>query len=218
MSNEQNIVYRLYENSDADELAVLLSGVFSKYDPPAFALGVTQPEFEEFVRLFCSRADKQQLTIVARCADTGEMCGALLTEDAATDLPDGIGALGEKFDPIFDILGQLDHEYQGDRAIDPGHSMHLLLLGVSRRFSGQGVAHRLVAECLRNGIARGYRLAVTEATNPTSQHIFRKQDFVERVRRSYEAHEFDGRRPFASIADYGGPILMDKSLSTDGQR
>lgn len=59
---------------------------------------------------------------------------------------------------------------------------------------------------------RGYRVAVTEATNKVSQHIFRKQGFVERAQRSYEAHRFGGRQVFASIAERGGPMLMDKSL------
>ncbi len=212
-TKEHEIDYRLYRESDADEMAILLSSVFPEHDPPAFAVELTQPEFEGFVRLFCLRAATEQLTIVARCTDTDEMCGVLLTEDLASGIPGGIDGLSEKFGPIFDILGQLDDEYQVDRVINPGECMHLLLLGVSQRFFGKGVAKRLVSKCLVNGIGRGYRMAVTEATNPTSQHIFRKQGFVDRVSRSYRTHEFDGRRPFSSIADYGGPILMDKQLS-----
>jgi hypothetical protein len=42
---------------------------------------------------------------------------------------------------------------------------------------------------------------VTEATNKTSQHVFRKQGFIERVRRSYSDHRFEGRACFTSIAD-----------------
>ena len=57
-------------------------------------------------------------------------------------------------------------------------------------------------------------MAVTEATNKVSQHIFRKLGFVERVRRSYQTHRFDGRAVFASIAEHGGPILMDRSLTS----
>jgi len=214
--NEQKIDFRLYRESDANEMAILLSEVFPKRDPPAVAVGLTQPEFERFVRLFCARAAKQRLTVVARCAENGEMCGVLLTEDSASGMPDGIEDLSDKFKPIFDILGQLEDEYQGNQVIQPGNSIHLFLLGVSQDFSGKGVAHRLVSECIANGIERGYRMAVTEATNPTSQHIFRKQGFVDRVHRSYKTHEFDGRKPFAPIAEHGGPVLMDKQLITSG--
>ncbi len=192
----------------------LLGKVFADRDPPAVAVGLTPSEFETFVRLFCSRAAAEGLTIVARSAETGEMCGALLTEDSASTLPDGIEHLSTKFNPIFDILGQLEAEYRSDQTVHPGESIHLFLLGVAQRFAGRGVAQQLVAECLANGARRGYRVAVTEATNQTSQHIFRKQGFVERVRRAYGDHRFNGQVVFASIAEHGGPILMDKPLAS----
>jgi ribosomal protein S18 acetylase RimI-like enzyme len=187
--------------------------VFCHHDPPAVAAGLTPPEFEAFVRLFCPQAAAAGLTIVASSAATGEMAGALLTEDSASAAPDGMDQLSPKFDPIFDILGQLDAEYRGGRLVRPGTSIHLFLLGVASRFAGRGVARRLVSECLAHGARRGYRTAVTEATNKTSQHIFRSQGFVERVRRTYGEHRFHGRAVFASIAAQGGPILMDRALA-----
>ena len=208
------IEYGVYSATDADAMARLLGEVFSRHDPPAVAAGLTASEFEAFVRLFCPRAETEGLTIVARLAGTGELVGALLTEDSASPLPDGADSLSAKFDPIFDILGQLDAEYRGGRAAPPGDSLHLFLLGVSDRVAGRGVAQQLVAKCLERGAQRGYRLAVTEATNRVSQHIFRKQGFVERVQRSYEAHRFGGRAVFASIAEHGGPMLMDRSLAS----
>jgi ribosomal protein S18 acetylase RimI-like enzyme len=207
------IQYDVYVPSDAEAMAKLLGEVFSRYDPPAVAAVITAAEFEAFVRLFCPKAAAECLTIVARLAGTGELIGALLTEDSASALPDGIDRLSPKFDPIFDILGQLDTEYRGGHAVRPGESLHLFLLGVSDRVARQGVAQQLVASCLEHGTRRGYRVAVTEATNKVSQHIFRKQGFVARVQRSYDAHRFDGRQVFASIAEHGGPILMDKSLA-----
>jgi ribosomal protein S18 acetylase RimI-like enzyme len=206
------IEYGVYAASDADAMANLLGEVFSRHDPPAVAAGLTAAEFEAFVQLFCPRAEAEGLTVVARLAGTGELVGVLLTEDCASALPNGLDRLTAKFDPIFDILGQLNAEYWGDRAVRPGESLHLFLLGVAERVAGRGVAQQLVAVCLEHGTQRGYRLAVTEATNKLSQHIFRKHGFVERVQRSYQTHRFGGRAVFASIANHGGPILMDRSL------
>lgn len=179
------IEYGLYVPSEAEAMAKLLGETFSRYDPPAVALGLT----------------------------ASDLVGALLTEDSASGLPDGMDRLSAKFDPIFDILGQLDTEYRGGQAVRSGDSLHLFLLGVSNRVAGRGVAQQLVTACLEHGTRRGCRVAVTEATNKVSQHIFRKQGFVERVQRSYKAHRFDGRKFFASIAQHGGPILMDKLLA-----
>ncbi len=205
--------YGVYMAQDGVEMARLLGEVFSRRDPPAVAVGVTPSEFEAFVRLFCPKAAEEGLTIVARRSGTRELVGALLTEDSASALPDGMDRLSPKLEPVFDILGQLDVEYRAGRTLRTGESIHLFLLGVAESVAGQGVAQHLVSRCLEYGAQKGYRLAVTEATNEISQHIFRKRGFVERVRRSYEDHRFDGQAVFASIAEHGGPILMDKRLA-----
>lgn len=212
-NEQQEILYGVYTAEDADEMARLLGEVFSRRDPPSVATGLTTSEFEAFVRLLCPDAAVDGLTIVARNSVTGKMVGALLTEDSATTLPEGMDQLSPKFDPIFDILGQLETEYRADRQPRPGESLHLFLLGVAESSGGRGVAQQLVTRCLENGARKGYQLAVTEATNRVSQHIFRKLGFAERVRRSYADHRFAGRAEFASIAEHGGPILMDKSLA-----
>ena len=212
MTRANLVNFSLYTANEADEMSRLLGDVFARRDPPAVAVGLTASAFEAFVRLFCPKADAEGLTIVARSAATGEMVGALLTEDSTAVPPDGLDRLDAKFNPIFDILGQLDAEYRAGSAVQPGESMHLFLLGISESFAGQGVAQRLITECLANAVRRGYRLAVTEATNRTSQHVFRKRGFVERVRRSYGDHRFEGQAWFGSIAGEGGPILMDKAL------
>lgn len=209
---DTSVNYTFYTEADAGEMSRLLGDVFAHRDPPAVAVGLTAPEFEAFVRLYSRKADTEGLTVVARSAATGEMIGALLAEDSASAAPDGFEGLSRKFNPIFDILGQLDAEYSSGRPRQPGESLHLFLLGVARGFEGRGVAQRLVSECLVDGGRKGYRVAVTEATNRTSQHLFRKQGFVERVRRSYGDHLFEGQAYFRSIADHGGPMLMDKRL------
>jgi ribosomal protein S18 acetylase RimI-like enzyme len=207
------IEYSVYTASDADAMAKLLGEVFSRRDPPAVAVGLTAFEFEAFVRLFNPKTEAESLTIVARLSSTGELVGVLLTEDSASVMPDGVDRLSAKFDPIFDILGQLEAEYRGDSVVCPGESLHLFLLGVAEQVAGKGVAQRLVTTCLEHGVKRGYRTAVTEATNKVSQHIFRKLGFMKRVERSYQTHRFDGRAFFASIAEHGGPMLMDRLLT-----
>ncbi|MGD9587690.1 MAG: GNAT family N-acetyltransferase [Pyrinomonadaceae bacterium] len=212
-TNEQQLIeYSVYTDQDEDEMVQLLGDVFSRRDPPAVAVGLVPSEFEDFVRLFCPKAALEGVTIVARNASTRQLVGALLAEDCAAELPEGMDRLSPKFEPIFDILGQLDTDYRATRTPRHGESLHLFLVGVAESVAGQGVAHQLVSRCLENGAGKGYQLAVTEATNKVSQHIFRKLGFTERVHRSYSNYRFNGRAVFESIADQGGPILMDKSL------
>ena len=208
---DQPIRYSVCTSADVDEMVALLARVFAEREPPTVAVDLSPPEFASFIRLYCPKVAADATTIVARAA-TGEMVGALLADDMAADPPDGLDRLSPKFDPVFDILIQLDEEYRQGRSFRPGEGLHLFFLGVDAAAVGQGVARQLVAECLANGIRRGYRLAVTEATSKTSQHIFRKLGFVERVRRSYRDHRFAGQSFFTSIVGHGGPVLMDKPL------
>lgn len=152
------------------------------------------------------------MTVIARDRETGRLAGALLTEDAAAAPPQGLDGLSEKFDPIFEILGQIETEYREGRTIVPGQYLHLFLLDVAEEFARRGIGQQLVAACLRNGAAKGYTSALTEATNPVSQHIFMRQGFKRQAERSYGEYRFGGSAVFASIAEHGGPMTMDRSI------
>ncbi|MFV1999590.1 MAG: GNAT family N-acetyltransferase [Acidimicrobiia bacterium] len=207
------IRYTVCQPDDAPELRRLLAEAFTRHDPPAVAVGLTSDEFEAFLTLFAPAAGVDGLTIIARDETTGAMAGALLTEDAISPPPAGLDGLSGKFDPIFDLLGQLVAKYQAGRTIASGESLHLFLLGVSQQFERRSIGHHLVDTCLANGAARGYRSAITEATNLVSQHIFDRRGFVRRAAVSYADYRHDDLPVFASIADQGGPIAMDRSLS-----
>lgn len=198
--------------NDVDELVALLADAFTRADPPAVAVGLRPPEFAALVELYRDRVVGDGLTIVARTTDTGEMAGALLAEDSTAVFPPGVERLSRKFEPIFDILSQLDADYRVGRPVRRGDSLHLFLLGVNERLSRRGLAQRLVAESLALGKERGYRAAVTEATNVVSQHVFQKLGFVERVHRSYADYRLRGHGVFTAIAEHGGPVLLDRVL------
>ena len=198
--------------NDVDELVAMLADVFTAADPPAVAVGLTPDEFAALVELYRPRVAQDGLTVIARAIDTGEMVGALLSEDSGAAFPEGVERLSPKFEPIFDILSQLDAAHRAGRRQLLGESLHLFLLGVRERYARRGVAQRLVTESLALGRERGSRGAVTEATNLVSQHVFRKLNFVERVRRSYKDYRLRGAAVFDGIAAHGGPILFDRTL------
>jgi len=197
--------------ADLDELVDMLSVAFATHDPPAVAVGLTVSEFADLVDLYRDRAADGGCTVVARAAN-GEMVGAILAEDSAAPFPQGLERLSQKFDPIFEILTDLEAEYRRGRSVLPGDAIHLFLLGVNHAYCRQQIAQRLVGACLEIGVARGYRLAVTEATNSVSRHVFGKLGFVERARRSYTDYRFGTRPVFASIAEHAGPVLLDRQI------
>lgn len=206
------VEYAVCEPRDTAEVGQLLAESFTRHDPPAVAVGLSSEEFEAFVSLWLPGAGVDRLTIVARDVASGRLAGALLTDDAARPLPLGIEGISQKFDPIFDLLDQIDTEYRQGTSIHPGRYLHLFLLGVADQFTRRRIGQHLVTACLTNGATRGYMMAVTEATNPVSQHIFRTLGFEKRAERFYSQYRLDGLPVFASIADQGGPMLMDRSI------
>ncbi len=178
------IEYSVCRPQDTPDMARLLAESFTQHDPPAVAVGLTPNEFEAFVELWSPAAGVDGLTIVARDA-TGQLAGVLLTDDAATPPPQGLEAVSDKFDPILDLLGQIDAEYRDVRTIEPGQTLHLFLLGVAEQFTRRMIGQHLVSACLANGAIKGYTSAVTEATNLVSQHIFGRLGFEKRAERSY---------------------------------
>jgi GNAT superfamily N-acetyltransferase len=180
----------------------LLAEAFTRRDPLATAVGVTIADFESLVRLLLPHIEEQDLTVVARDASTGAPVGVMLAEDSATPTPAGMDTLSPCFDPIFGILQELELDH-----CQPGERLHLFLLATAEPMTGRGIAQQLVSRTIENGARRGYRGAICEATNPTSQHVFRKLGFQDRTRRTYADYE-----AFRSVAWAGGPILMEKIL------
>ncbi len=212
------IEYSVCRPDDAAEMGRLLAESFTKHDPPAVAAGLAADEFEEFVTLWSETAGEDGLTIVARDIATHQLAGALLTDDAASSPPPGLNAITEKFDPILDLLSQIDSDYRTGRTIEQGQYLHLFLLGVADQFTRRRIGQHLVAVCLANGAINGFTSAVTEATNPVSQHIFGQLGFEKRAERSYAEYRFNGQPVFASIAQHGGPMTMDRNIPTGGAR
>ena len=207
------IEYSVCGPEDMPDVSRLLSESFTRHDPPAVAAGLTPAEFEAFAELWAPAAGVDGLTIVARDVATRELAGALLTDDAASPPPEGLDAVSEKFEPILDLLGQIDAEYRIGRRIAAGQCLHLFLLGVSDQFTRRMIGQNLVAECIANGAMKGYTSAVTEATNPVSQHIFRQLGFTKRAERLYGEYRLGGAAVFASISEHGGPMTMDRTIS-----
>lgn len=192
-------------------MARLLGEVFSRSEPPAIAAGMSAADLEELVGLFGAKAVVEGLTIIAR-AGSGDLVGAMLTEDFGTPRPSGIGGGPTRFAPVGALLDGLDAEYRATHAIVPGSHLHLFMVGVSEAFSGAGIAGNMIIRCLANGARRGYRVAVTEATGPASQHVFRKLGFQDVYSRTYRDFLYQGRRVFETIEEQGGAILMERAV------
>lgn len=204
--------YHIAKPSDSADIVRLLANVFSESDPPAVAMGLSVGEMEQFLQLLVPKVIPYGLTVVSRSKETGKLAGAFLTDDFASPPALQFSQINSKFRPIFSMLEILDAQFRSRRTISVGEGLHLFMLGVDRQFAGRGVGNALVKTCVDNGCKKGYRIAVTEATGRVSQHIFRKNSFVERFSVSYREFVHENKLVFASIKQHEKAILMDRSL------
>jgi hypothetical protein len=208
----QGVQYELFDMDALDEMAPMVAEAFNRYEPMTVAQGVPFQEFVDFVKLLGPKAQQEELTVLARDQETGQLIGAMIADDLASTPPEGMGLLGQAFEPIFALLGELDEQYRKGRAPRLGEYLHLFIIAVDHRHTGRKVAHNLVRACLGNAAGKGYHTAVTEATGMISQHIFRSGfGFRDRLEIPYKTFVYEGRPVFASIEGHTGTILMDKT-------
>lgn len=205
--------YRVATVADTEEIINLLARVFSESEPPAVAMGLTFGDMKQFLRLITPEIVSILLTVIAREKGSGELAGALLTDDFALSPQFELDQISSRFAPVFSMLEELDERFRAGRTISPGEYMHLFMLGVNARFTGAGIAKSMVEACLENGLHKRYRTAVTEATGKISQRVFQKNGFVERFAVAYRDFKYEGKAVFASIKEHDRAMLMERVLS-----
>jgi len=212
LNEAEGVQYELFNINQLPELATMTAETFARYEPVTSSLGIPLDDFADFVRLLGPKVEQEELTVIARNQDTKQIIGAMVTDDFAIEPPEEMRHLGDNFEPLWAVLDELDSQYKQGRALPQGEYLHLFLLAVDHRQSGKNVAKNLVQTCLENGIRKGYKTGVVEATGVVSQHIFRKFGFVDRFEAPYKTFTFQNKPVFESIKDHHGIILMDKAL------
>ncbi len=210
--DDEMLTYSALQARDAEAVVHLLAAAFSAGEPPAVAMGLSYDDLATFVRQLIPCAADAGLSAVARPLSGGDAVGVMLNDDFGRPFPVNSSIISEKFLPIFSMLAELDDRYKESRAIGEGQCLHLFMLAVDPRFTGQGVAQRLVETSLELAKTKGYRYAVTEATGLISQWVFRKLGFEERFRISYADYKYREQAVFASIVAHDGTALMERSL------
>jgi ribosomal protein S18 acetylase RimI-like enzyme len=210
------IGYAVCGARDLPEIIDLIGTTFAANDPPAIAVGLTPDEMAVYLTATMSTHSADDLTVMAREISSGVAAGALIAFDAAAKLGP-IDGLSPKFKPIMGIFEELEGQLGPSTATCAGETLSLLMLGVADTFARRGIAQELVRTCLANGAQRGFRRAVTIATNPVSQHIFRKLGFSTLATSSYADYRHEGKAVFASIADRGGPMAMARDNNPYGK-
>ena len=208
-----NITYEPLSINLLEQTALVVGQSFSGFDPMAVAQELSVQDFYEYITLLGEWLTQAGLSVIAKNKESGQVIGALITADFASEPPLEVEKISDKFAPIFYLLESLDNSYKQGKQIDLHEYLHLYMLAVSPQHRGKGIAQTLVSTTLEHGIKQGYKVAVTEAANQISQHVFRKTGFTPRCEISYGQFTYNGDSIFEAISDEGGTLLMDKCLN-----
>jgi ribosomal protein S18 acetylase RimI-like enzyme len=206
------VSYEVAKPSDSGEVIRLLARVFSESEPPAVAMGLSMQEFKEFLEAIAPTILTEGLTFIARGVGTGTLAGVLLTDDFGNPPCIDPCRISSRFLPILAMLELLDEQFRKEVTMCRCRYLHLFMLAVDGQFAGRGIGQELIRRCIENGYRKGYQKALTEATGKISQHIFRKNGFMQRFSVPYGSFLYENRPVFASIQGHEGAMLMDKSI------
>jgi ribosomal protein S18 acetylase RimI-like enzyme len=212
LNEAEGVQYELFDIDELHDLAAMTAEIFARHEPVTSSLDISSTDFTDFVRLLGPKLKQEELTVIARNQESKQIIGAMVSDDFAIEPPEELRQLGDNYEPLWAILDELDTRYKQGRVLPKGEYLHFFLLAVDPRQSGKNVAKHLVQTCLENGIGKGYKTGVVEATGVVSQHIFRKFGFIDRFEAPYKTFTFQGKPVFSSIKDHHGIILMDKAL------
>lgn len=208
-----NVTYEPFNINLLEQTALVVGQAFSGFDPMAVAQELSVQDFYQYIILLGKWLSETGLSVIAKDKESGQVIGALITADFASEPPLEVEKISDKFAPVFYLLESLDNVYKQDKQIELREYLHLYMLAVSPQHRGQGIAQTLVSTTLNYGAKQGYKVAVTEAANQISQHVFRKTGFIPRCEAQYGQFTYEGDRVFEAISDEGGTVLMDKFLN-----
>ncbi|KST65552.1 GNAT family N-acetyltransferase [Mastigocoleus testarum] len=209
-----NVTYEPFSINLLEPTALVVGQAFSGSDPIAVVQELSVQDFYEYILLLGEWLAELGLSIIAKDKESEQVIGALIAADFASEPPLEMGKISDKFAPIFHMFESLDNTYKQDKQIQFGKYLHLYMLAVSPQHRGKGIAQNLVSTTLEYGKKEGYKFAVTEAANQTSQHIFGKAGLIPRCKAMYSNFTYNDKRVFEVISDKGGTFLMDKHLNS----
>jgi hypothetical protein len=213
LEEKKRIIYEIFKEDDSEQTIACIIDVFPRREPLTETLHITPDEFYYFAKIYCKKAVKDGLSIIAKDRDTGGVIGFIISEDLASEPPEGIEMISKKFHPIMALLYRLEEEYKKTRRVNKGEVLHLFMGGVSQRYEGRNISTTLIDENLKLAKMKNFSYAIGEVTGKAVLHITRdKLGFIEKHAIEYESFTYKGVKVFKNIETSTRCILVEKQL------
>lgn len=190
-------------HSDIPEATACILNTFTTDEPMVTAQQISEAEFRTFIEPLVNKAADDGLSVVAKANE--KVIGCIISEDAASEPPEGLEQVTEKMNPILDLLEQLSESYYANgNELVPGHFYHMFIGSVYPAYSGEKITENMLKKAEDMARELGYKASVVEATGSVSQYIFEHRTaYQEKARLRYADFRYQNQAVFQTIpVDY----------------
>jgi len=213
LAEKEGIRHEIMQPGDLEQTIACIIDAFPRAEPMTKALRITPDEFYLFAEMYCKKAIKDRLSVIAKDTVSGNVIGFLISGNLASEPPEGIETIHEKFHPIMALLDTLDEEYKKSVTVNEENVLRLFMGGVSKQYEGKNIVTTLIEENLTLAKLKNFSRAIGEATGSVSQHILLdKLGFQNKYVIEYKAFTYNGEHVFRHIEDASRCILVEKQL------
>jgi hypothetical protein len=100
LAEKEGIRHEIMQPGDLEQTIACIIDAFPRAEPMTKALRITPDEFYLFAEMYCKKAIKDRLSVIAKDTVSGNVIGFLISENLASEPPEGIETIHEKFHPI----------------------------------------------------------------------------------------------------------------------
>ena len=211
IKKDKGITYEIFQEKDLEETATLISEIFTRGEPVTKALGMTAKEFYSFADLYCKKAVKDGLSMIAK--DKDKVVGFIISEDFDSAQPEGIENIDIKGIPLMALVDEIEKDAKSNKK-EGEKRFHMFLGGTDKQYEGRHIGTTLVEESMKLAKNKNFTSIIAEPSGFATQHMFRdkfkgfeQKNFIE-----YKTFQYNGKNVFENIDGPIGLPLMEKRL------
>jgi hypothetical protein len=207
---DKGITYEILQEKDLEETVALVSEVFTRGEPMTKALEITAKEFHYFIDIYCKKAVKEGLSVIAK--DKDKIVGFIISEDFDSAQPEGIEKIDIKVVPWMALIDAVEKDAKSNKK-EGELRFHMFLGGTEKQYENKHINTTMIEESLKLAKIKNFTSVMVEPTGFATQHMFAdKFGFEQKVMIEYKTFLFEGKNVFKNIEGPVGLLLMEKRL------
>jgi ribosomal protein S18 acetylase RimI-like enzyme len=211
LREEKGIIYEILQEKDLEETVALLSNVFSCGETVTKCLEITPKELHYCAELYCKKAVREGLSIIAKDKYNNKIISFLISEDFDSEKPEGIEKIDIKILPGMALLDTLEKDMKSDKK-EWERRFHIYLGGTDEQYKNRKIMTILIEESMKLAKIKHFTSVIAEPSGFATQHMFNKLGFETKNIIEYKTFLYEGKNVFKNIEGPTGIYLMEKFI------